>query len=208
MLLALLAGIGAGFVYCLPVSSVNVEIVRRGLAGGFHAALLVSLGAIVGDLAWLVGAVLGAELILARPAWRAAIGLAGALVLWWLAWDAFRSSRRAADVIAHAPARPGRDFWVGALLCLANPYAILVLMALIASVGPRHASGGTAMRWAFYVGIPLGAVVFSFAAAGIVGWGRRFVTARSLALVERASAVVLTGLGVLLAWQALRIVRG
>jgi threonine/homoserine/homoserine lactone efflux protein len=208
VLLALLAGVGVGLVYCLPVSSVNVEIVRRGLAAGFHSALLVSLGAIVGDLAWLAGAVLGAELILARPAWRAAIGLAGALVLWWLAWDALRSSRRAADVIARAPSRPGRDFWVGALLCLSNPQAILVLMALIASVGPRTASGGTAMRGAFYAGIPLGAVVFSFAAAGVVAWGRRFVTPRSLALVERASAAVLAGLGVLLAWQTLGLVRG
>lgn len=99
MVLALLAGIGAGFVYCLPVNSVNVAIVRRGLAAGFQAALLVSLGAIVGDLVWLACAVLGAELILARLAWRAAIGLAGVLVLWWLAWDAFRSSRRAANVI-------------------------------------------------------------------------------------------------------------
>jgi len=208
VVLALLAGIGAGFVYCLPVSSVNVEIVRRGLAAGFQAALLVSLGAIVGDLVWLSCAVLGAELILARPAWRAAIGLAGVLVLWWLAWDAFRSSRRAADVIACTPARPGRDFWVGALLCLSNPQAILVLMALIASVGPRHGSGETALRGAFYVGIPLGAVVFSLAAAGIIAGGRRFVTAPALALVERVSAVVLAGLGALLAWQTSGIVRG
>ncbi|MDO8665815.1 MAG: LysE family transporter, partial [Gemmatimonadales bacterium] len=77
MLAAFLAGILGGIVYCLPVSAVNVEIIRRGLTGGFMAALMVSLGAIVGDAVWLTVAVGGAELIMSRPSLRVTIGGAG-----------------------------------------------------------------------------------------------------------------------------------
>ena len=68
MLSAFLAGVLGGLLYCLPLSAVNVEIIRRGLTNGFVTALIVSMGALVGD-------VLGRSVITPYAWWTARFGL-------------------------------------------------------------------------------------------------------------------------------------
>lgn len=208
MLAAFLAGVLGGLVYCLPVSAVNVEIIRRGLTGGFLPALLVSLGAIVGDLVWLSVAVGGAELIMTRPLWRVAIGIVGAALLLWLAWGAYRHSRGEPELTAAAPTSHARAFAIGVLLCLASPFAIVVLLAVIGSVGTEYRYSDPTTRLMLYAGILGGAVVYGFVVSGLCAWGRRFVTRRTLQVVDVGAAVVFAALGLYLAWQTVGIVPG
>src|SRR5437868_4066760 len=107
MLSAFLAGVAGGLLYCLPLSAVNVEIIRRGLTNGFVTALVVSVGA------------------------------------------------------GTYPAR--------------------------------------AERFALYAGIIGGAVIYGFVASGLSAWGRRYVTPRTLRIVDRVAAVLFAGLAILLA---------
>lgn len=205
MLAPFLAGVLGGLVYCLPVSAVNVEIVRRGLTGGFLPALLVSLGAIVGDVVWLSVAVGGAELIMTRPLWRVAIGSVGAALLLWLAWSAHRHSRGEPELTAAAPTSHARAFAIGVLLCLASPFAIVVLLAVISSVGAAISRGGPSTRFALYAGVLMGAVIYGFVVSGLCAWGRRFVTRRTLQLVDVGAAIAFAMLGLYLAWEAFHI---
>jgi len=207
MIAAFLAGVVGGLVYCLPVSAVNVEIIRRGLTSGFMAALMVSLGAIVGDVAWLSVAVGGAELILSRPALRAGIGVGGAVLLFWLAWSAYNHSRKEPELAPSEPTSHRRAFAIGALLCLASPFAVVVLLAVIGSVGAATRGGGLAVRSALYTGLLAGAVIYGFAVSGICAWGRRFVTRRTLQLVDVGAAIVFAMLGLYLAWETFQIPR-
>ena len=59
-MVALVLGVALSFGQCLSVGPVNAEALRRGLRGGFRAALAVELGSCVGDglwaaLAWQMG---------------------------------------------------------------------------------------------------------------------------------------------------------
>jgi len=201
---AFAAGVAGGLIYCLPLSAVNVEILRRGLTDGFLPSLLVSLGAIVGDAVWLAAAVLGAEALTHSPGVRLAVGAGGAALLLWFAAMAWRSAQREPELEPVPPIAGARAFGLGAMLCLANPYAALVLLAVIESVGARHAHGATGARYALYAGIFGGAVVYGFLAAGLSSWGRRFVTRRTLRYVDLTAAVLFVGLAALLVWQTAR----
>lgn len=53
MLTAFLAGIVLGLAYGAPVGRVNLEMIRRGIAGGVGPALAVSMGSVIGDAFWL-----------------------------------------------------------------------------------------------------------------------------------------------------------
>ena len=207
MLAAFLAGILGGIVYCLRVSAGNVEIIRRGLTGGVMAALMVSLGAIVGDAVWLTVAVGGAELIMSRLSLRVTIGGAGAALLLWLAWSAYQHSRREPELTPAERTSHGRAFAVGALLCLASPFAVVVLLAVIGSVGAGISGGDFATRSSLYGGIFVGAVIYGLVVSGLCAWGRRFVTRRALQLVDVGVAVIFAILGLYLAWQSLMLAR-
>ena len=201
---AFAAGLAGGLLYCLPLSAVNVEIIRRGLANGFTTSLLVSLGAIVGDAVWLTLAVLGAETLLRVPSLRLLIGSLGAAFLLYLAWSAWRSASRIGEFKSAAPIGPARAFGLGVVLCLASPFAVLVLLAVIASLGAPYASGVPAVRAALYAGVLGGAVVYGFVVATLSSWGRRFMTPRTLRYVDMIAAGLFLGLAGLLAWHAMR----
>jgi len=201
MLGAFLSGLVGGLLYCLPVSAVNVEIIRRGLANGFATSLLVSLGAIAGDAVWLALAVLGAEAMLRVWILRLVLGVVGAVVLLVLARSAWRSAQREPALGPLPPVGAMRALGLGALLCLASPFAVLVLLSVIGSIGAPYAGGGPATRAALYVGILGGAVVYGFVAAGLSSWGQRLVTRDTLRHVDRVAAVLFAGLAALLAWQ-------
>jgi threonine/homoserine/homoserine lactone efflux protein len=201
VLSAFLAGTAGGLLYCLPVSAVNAEIIRRGLTDGFRTSFIISLGAIVGDVVWLTLAVLGAEAMLRLPALRLAVGAAGTLVLLALAIAAWRTGGRAPSLAAAPPIGARRAFGLGALLCLASPFAVPVLLAVIASVGAPYAHAAAATRAALYAGVFDGALIYGLLAASISSWGARFITPRGLRLVDRIAAVLFFGLAVLLAWQ-------
>ena len=198
MLSAFLAGALGGFLYCLPLSAVNVEIIRRGLTNGFVTALVVSMGALVGDAVWIGLAVLGAEVMLRAPAARIAIGAAGIMVLLYLAWSSWRHAEPATSLVSDAPPGAAKAFGLGVMLCLASPQAVFVLLAVMGSVG-AGAYPARSDRYALYSGIIGGAVIYGFLASGLAAWGRRFVTAGTLRLVDRVAAVVFFVLAVMLA---------
>jgi chemosensory pili system protein ChpE len=201
MLSAFLAGVLGGFVYCLPLSAVNVEIIRRGLTNGFLTALVVSMGALVGDAVWIALAVLGAEIMLRTPAARIAIGVLGIAVLLYLAWSSWRHAAKTTSLASDAPPGAAKAFGLGVMLCLASPQAVFVLLAVMSSVGAGTYASGAA-RFALYAGIIGGAVIYGFLASGLSAWGRRFVTPGALRIVDRVAAVVFFGLAAMLAVRA------
>ena len=74
-----------GFV-ASPSCPSNAEEIRHGTRGGFIAALLVGLGAVVGDALVLLGLLLGLyPLLQALPWLRSALWFLGAFILAYVA---------------------------------------------------------------------------------------------------------------------------
>ncbi len=88
----IVSAFGLGVAYNAAPGAVNTEAVRRGLARGYRPALLVQLGALIGDATWAALVLTGtAFLVQSRPL-RLVLGVAGACFLLRLVWSALQEA--------------------------------------------------------------------------------------------------------------------
>lgn len=114
--MGLSAGISPGPLLALVITA----SLRSGLAGG----LRVALSPFVTDAPIILLAVLFADLL--PPEALRWVGLAGALVILWLAVETFRSSRTATLPDEQGgQADPRRELWRGAVVNALNPHPYL-----------------------------------------------------------------------------------
>jgi chemosensory pili system protein ChpE len=190
-----------GIAFCAPPGVVTAEAVRRGLARGFWAALFLELGSLIGDAAWAIIALVGAAFVLQNIAARLILGLAGSLLLLYLAWNAFSDARR--DGMPQSRDHLQRsDFLTGAFLSLGNPFTIAFWLGVgNTAVSSRISNPQPVHFVVFFVSFMLGALVYCFIIAGLIAWGERYVTARFFRWVNIVCGLFLTYFGSQLLWS-------
>ena len=94
VVMVVLTGIALGFAVAVAAvpGAVNIECIRRGLAGGFRSATLTQGGALLGDMVWATLGLTGAALLIRFDPVEILLGLLGAGFLFALARDSFRSA--------------------------------------------------------------------------------------------------------------------
>lgn len=204
-----LAGVPVAFGFALglslaaPPGPINALILTRAAKGGFFPGFVVGAGATSGDAFLALLMALGVARILeAFPTVRAAVTLAGGLLMLYFAWVAFRSARHigAAEAAAEdAAARRslgagvGGGYATGFVLALTSPYNFAWWV-----------SSGTALFQSFgaiiFVGFFAGILAWVATLAGVVTWARSRA-AGLLRGVAYASAGLLVAFALYLAWQ-------
>ena len=163
--------------FCAPPGVVTAETVRRGAARGFTPALFVQFGSLVGDTTWALIALTGLAFIVQNNAAKIVLSLIGILLMLKLAWDAIQDARRGKELDPGASPSNRGDFTNGAFLSLGNPMNIVFWTGLgttvFASISGRPQPVDFAI---FFAGFLAGAVLWCFFMAGLVAWGRKFVT--------------------------------
>jgi threonine/homoserine/homoserine lactone efflux protein len=179
-------------------------ITRNALAGGGRAAAFTAVGVGLGVLAWAVAAALGVAELLDRSAVAFnVLKFAGAAYLVLLGVRALANSRSAADGGTVGPGRGrgiggGEALRQGALGNLLNPKAGIIFVSIL----PQFVAPGDSLP-------RLLAMLIAFEVM-IVGWlvcygalvsrvGRSRIGASARRVLERATGVVLVGLGLRLA---------
>ena len=166
--------------FCAPPGVVTAETVRRGAARGFIPALFVQFGSLVGDTTWAVIALTGLAFVFQNNIAKLVLSLLGILLMLKLAWDAIRDARhgRELDVTASTSTRSTRgDFANGAFLSLGNPLNIVFWTGLGTTVFASISESPQPIHFMiFFAGFLGGAVLWCFFMAGLVAWGRRYVT--------------------------------
>lgn len=202
-----LTGVALGVVFSAPPGAVTAESVRRGLAGGFWAAVSVGLGSVIGDVVYAALAFGGLALLVANPVAHTLVGLGGALWLLYLAWTGFQ----ARDALPTAASRAGRAdraaLLSGMLISLTNPWAI----AFWLSIGGAMLSAGLAAPTPadvtlFFAAFVAGTVLWVLVLSALIAFGRRLLGPPLFRLVSIGSSVALgvcavaAGLGAIGAW--------
>ena len=163
--------------FCAPPGVITAETVRRGAARGFFPALFVQFGSLVGDTTWAVIALTGLAFIVQNNSARIFLSLVGIVLMLKLAWDALQDARHGRELNAAPTASNRGDFANGAFLSLGNPMNIVFWTGLgttvFASISGQPQPADFAI---FFAGFLSGAVLWCFIIAGLVAWGRRFVT--------------------------------
>jgi chemosensory pili system protein ChpE len=87
MLELFIAAAGLGLLFNATPGAIFTESLRRGLKGGYRAALDVQIGSLVGDFVWAVLGLLGAAALFKIAYIETPLAVAGAVLLGWLAWQ-------------------------------------------------------------------------------------------------------------------------
>jgi chemosensory pili system protein ChpE len=198
-----------GLAYVASPGPVNIETLRRGLAGGFRVALALQLGSIIGHLVWAILALAGVGLLLTHAAAQTVLGIAGTGLLLYLGYSALRSwrtiaavARPAGDTTAQArPAAPAawRMAWTGAAIATANPFG----PAFWLSIGSAMSGSAQQQPATFLGGFFLGALLAGVTIALLVGIGHARITPRLVRLATSSCGLALIGCGLIVGYTTM-----
>jgi chemosensory pili system protein ChpE len=178
--------------FCAPPGVITAETVRRGAARGFIPALFVQLGSLVGDTTWAIIALTGLAFIVQNNIAKIMLSVVGILLMLKLAWDAIKDARHGKELGTAASVSHRGDFTNGAFLSLGNPMNIVFWTGLgttvFASISGRPQPADFAIFFAGFLG---GAIIWCFVMAGLVAWGRKFVTPTFFRWVNFACGIAL-----------------
>ncbi len=190
-----LSAVLLSMVYWVAPGPVTAEALRRGLGGGCRSAVGFQCGAIAGGELWAMVGLLGAAAAVQSQPLRLGLGTVGVLLIGRLVWVVFADARSGRMPTAARDAAR-HDFLAGALISLANPFAI----AFWLGIGGGLLAHGSATPAALQVGIFLagflvGSLLYLVPFAGVIAGGQRFITPTSMRWVNGCCGVALTYFG-------------
>jgi chemosensory pili system protein ChpE len=190
-----------GIAFCAPPGIVTAETVRRGFARGFRPALFVQFGSLVGDTTWSLIALTGLAFLVQNNTARIILSVIGIALLSKLARDAISAARTASET-NNVPASERGDFATGALLSLSNPLNI-VFWTGIGTTAFTGISGAPQLSHfvTFFIAFMTAAFLWCFIMAGLVAWGRQFITPLFFRFVNATCGLILFYFGIRLAYQ-------
>jgi chemosensory pili system protein ChpE len=198
-------GFMLGLVYVASPGPVNVETLRRGLTGGVRPALALQLGALAGDLLWVVLALAGVGLLLTHALAQTILGVAGMALLLCFGWSALWSQAVITAVTCSsasvetsrqtAPVGLRRTVWTGVAIATANPLAPIFWVSVSGSLGES-----TQQPLAFLGGFAFGALLAGIGIALLVGLWHARLTPRLVRAVTSGCGLVLLGYGLLVGY--------
>lgn len=163
--------------FCAPPGIITAETIRRGSARGFIPALYVQFGSLIGDTTWAIIALTGLAFLIQNNVAKTMLSFIGIVLMLKLAWDALKNARDGKDLNSSASASMRGDFASGAFLSLGNPMNIVFWTGLGTTVFASIAGGPQLIHFAiFFAGFLAGAIAWSFIMAGLVAWGKQWMT--------------------------------
>jgi threonine/homoserine/homoserine lactone efflux protein len=191
--------------FCAPPGVITAETVRRGAARGFIPALFVQFGSLVGDTTWAIIALTGLAFLVQNNVAKVILSLIGILLMLKLAWDAFKDARNGKELNIISPVSTRGDFANGAFLSLGNPMNIIFWTGLGTTVFASISGNPQPIHFTiFFAGFLSGAVLWCFFMAGLVAWGRRFVTSTFFRWVNLTCGIALGYFALQLTWKLLQ----
>jgi len=192
-------------LFAVQPGVIGFEALRRGIAGGWSAALHVELGSLVGDAVWAALALLGASVLFQNRFVTLLLGLFGSGLILRFAWDAWRASRHDLEISADGEAR-SNHFVAGVMLSLSNPQNITAWLGMSgAIIGLGFLDPQPIHLLVFFSGFMIAQICWCFFFATVVEYGRRLINQRIFRRINLACALFLAYIGCKLFAQTLQL---
>jgi threonine/homoserine/homoserine lactone efflux protein len=208
-MLLFLSAFGLGLAFFATPGAVTAQLLRRGLEQGFLSALSLQLGALIGVTLWAIIAFIGASMLAQNIFARVILGTVGILLLLLLTWQALKAAYRGKIGAAKTLSTRG-DFALGAAISLANPLPLAFWLGIGSTV---ITTGGTTAPdprnlVVFLAGFLCSALLWCFFMAGLLAWGRRFVTPLFFRLLSLICGLALGFFALKLLWSTFLLLKG
>jgi L-lysine exporter family protein LysE/ArgO len=201
----LLRGIIVGISLGAPVGPVNVEIVRRGLRGGFRSGWMVGIGATSADAIYCLLVIAGLTPLIDQLIVRTILWTLGTGFLLFLGWASIKPVIWPGRMIIEENGTFERSSFVtGFLIAALNPMGIFFWLSvgggLVAS-GVEQASDLVGIG-AIVFGVIAGLVIWISTLSTLVHGGRRFISDQIYRWINFGSGIILIAFAVWFGVQA------
>ena len=205
----LVYGMSIGVALAAPIGPINIEIIKRGIQGGYVHGWLVGLGALSADTVYAALIVSGLTPVADDAMLRVPLFLAGAIMLTFVGVGSIRSALRGDVLQGGASVDSRKSYLTGLLMAVFNPMGIVYWLsvgaALVAEAVERVGSvGSPVLVGGVFSGIFLWVTFLSWLAQV----SRRFVTGNGMRWITGAGGVALIGFGVWFFYQGFATIGG
>ena len=207
---AVLAVIGKGVLLGLgaaaPIGPVNVEIARRSLRGGFRAGFLLGCGAVTVDVGYAILTSLGLRPWLGRLRVMLVLGVAGAVVLAYLAALCFLSAARQwrGAGLADGDAKPAdRHYLTGLVMTSLNPMTLAFWFVVVPGQAGQWSPNPARDLPLVCAGVFFGAVSWVVFFAGLMSRAGRGGKRATLLTADLAGGLMLSGFALYALWRVM-----
>jgi chemosensory pili system protein ChpE len=182
-----------GLIFCATPGAIFSESLRRGMKGGFYAALAVQAGSLVGDLTWAVLGLMGVAALFTLPWVTVPLSLAGVALLAWMSVSAFRAGLGAMPVLeVQTESLKKSGFAAGVGLSLSTPTNVVYWTAMGSTVSALGVAESGADAFAvFLLGFMASSVVWAVFFSGLVAYVRSVSSPRVFRGLNFACAAAL-----------------
>lgn len=195
-----IAGMSIGLAMSAPVGPVNLIVIRTALNGGFRAAFVAGLGAVLADMCMAGIAAFGLHSIAQFiTTYETPLQIIGGLLLVILGIRTARTHFAAADLapVLHA-ARLGLTF----TLSVTNPGLVLGFLSIFSSMSGILALGASPYRPLLaLLGVAMGGVLWWLVLSFVVSRAKSKLSATTLDRINRWSGIFVAAFGFALLFQ-------
>ncbi|MDR0137130.1 LysE family transporter [Metabacillus idriensis] len=188
-----------GISLAAPIGPIKLEMIKRGIMGGFWPAMLVGIGAITVDMILMFGIFLGLVTFLESTLFSVILSAAGSYLLAKLGISSILRSLSAEKMIeSDGEKKNGAgSYWTGFFIALGNPFIFIFWLGVygsaLTSLGPHH----TFLYLLIYsLLIIAGVTLWNLNIALTVHFIRDFIKDRMLKAITFIAGVILLGFSI------------
>lgn len=205
--MALVAGIGFGFLIAAQVGPIWILALRTGIQSGFPASFGIGVGAAVIDTIYCVLGALGAAALLATPNSQRVVSITGSLAIAFIAARSIMLQRMKAKNPEQSESVTSETFLRSLRLSLfataANPFTIISWVALLAAASTYIHT--TVEKITFACGVGVGSLTFFFTLALFSSQLGKRLHPRIIEWIDRIATVLFLIFAIALAYRAFTI---
>ncbi|AZB42652.1 amino acid transporter [Bacillus sp. FJAT-42376] len=193
-----------GISLAAPVGPVKLEMIKKGLAGGFWPCWLTGLGALTADLLYIISIAGGLLPIFKNPAVSAGLTVIGVYLLFKLGIKSIHSFFHK-EFVLDSPNMVHslkKSFASGFLIAFSNPFNFLFWFGIYGAALSRFPAEAELFHMALYsFFIVFGIFLWNLNVAFTVHFARRLISIRVIKTISLAAGVMLLAFSCKLAWD-------
>ncbi|EZH64943.1 hypothetical protein DH09_20780 [Bacillaceae bacterium JMAK1] len=182
-----------GVSLAAPVGPVNIEMIKRGISGGFFPSWLVGLGAMTADLIFLAIIFFGLSHFIELPIVQAIIIMIGGSLLVYLSITTLLAVFRG-NVLQQlqTSTASGSSYWTGFAIAIFNPLNFVFWFGIFGSTLTTLMNDTTLVQAIFYSGLIItGVILWNLNIAFTVHFSRHLINEQMMRIVMFGCALVL-----------------
>ncbi|MFT4552871.1 MAG: L-lysine exporter family protein LysE/ArgO [Chlamydiales bacterium] len=193
-----------GLSLAAPIGPVNLESIRRGLAGGFSACFTLWLGTALGNTLTLLVVYFSIGSYITIPLVKVLTWIIGGTMLGRMGYHSIRDSFNDSFLNKNSHDFKAKNaITVGFILALANPMAIVWWIGVF---GGHMSSTGADESLMSHMIIIAGVILWAGFLASILSIGRQFITPKTMGWVSFFSGISLSYFAILYFYRASAVI--